>query len=241
VPYAHLGTGNYHPRTTRLYTDFGLLTANPEICADINEVFAHITSLARPARMKRLLLAPFAMHRRVVEMIRREAKHARDGKPARIVAKMNALIEEQVIRALYAASEAGVAIDLVVRGACALRPGVPGMSSNIRVRSILGRFLEHHRVWMFGNGGERDVWLSSADWMGRNLFRRIEVAFPVRDPVLRARVIAEGLEIYLTDDADAWTLGAGGTWTRVEPRHGARRRSAQATLLEQLREKAKGD
>jgi polyphosphate kinase len=241
VPYAHLGTGNYHPRTTRLYSDFGLLTADPEICADVNEVFLHITSLARPARMKRLLLAPFAMHRRIVEMIRREAKHARDGKPARIVAKMNALIEEQVIRALYAASEAGVAIDLVVRGACALRPGVPGMSSNIRVRSILGRFLEHHRVWMFGNGGERDVWLSSADWMGRNLFRRIEVAFPVRDPVLRARVIAEGLEIYLTDDADAWTLGAGGTWTRVEPRHGARRRSAQATLLEQLREKAKGD
>jgi polyphosphate kinase len=241
VPYAHLGTGNYHPRTTRLYSDFGLLTADPEICADVNEVFAHITSLARPARMKRLLLAPFTMHRRIVEMIRREAKHAREGKPARIVAKMNALIEEQVIRALYAASEAGVVIDLVVRGACALRPGVPGMSANIRVRSILGRFLEHHRVWLFENGGERDVWLSSADWMGRNLFRRIEVAFPVRDPELRARVIAEGLEIYLTDDADAWTLDAAGAWTRVETRRGGRRRSAQGTLLEQLRDRTKED
>jgi len=240
-PYAHLGTGNYHPRTTRLYSDFGLLTADPEICADVNEVFAHITSLAKPARMKRLLLAPFAMHRRIVEMIRREAKHAREGKPARIVAKMNALIEEQVIRALYAASEAGVEIDLIVRGACALRPGVPGMSANIRVRSILGRFLEHHRVWLFENAGERDVWLSSADWMGRNLFRRIEVAFPVRDPELRARVIAEGLEIYLTDDADAWTLDAEGAWTRVETRRAARRRSAQATLLEQLRDRAKED
>ena len=241
VPYAHLGTGNYHPRTTRLYSDFGLLTAEAEVCADVNEVFAHITSLARPARMNRLLLAPFTMHRRIVEMIRREAKHARDGKPARIVAKMNALIEEQVIRALYAASEAGVPIDLVVRGACALRPGVPGLSANIRVRSILGRFLEHHRVWLFENGGERDVWLSSADWMGRNLFRRIEVAFPVRDPELKARVIAEGLEIYLTDDADAWTLDAAGAWTRVESRRGGRRRSAQAALLEQLRERAKED
>ena len=149
VPYAHLGTGNYHPRTTRLYTDFGLLTADPEICADVNEVFLHITSLARAARLKRLLLAPFTMHRRVLEMIRRETRNARDGKPARIVAKMNALVEEGVIRALYAASTAGVQIDLIVRGACALRPGVPGVSENIRVRSILGRFLEHHRIWYF--------------------------------------------------------------------------------------------
>ncbi|HEX4884180.1 MAG TPA: polyphosphate kinase 1 [Casimicrobiaceae bacterium] len=235
VPYAHLGTGNYHPRTTRLYSDFGLLTADPELCADVNDVFLHITSLARPARMRRVLLAPFSMHRRIVEMIRREAKHARDGRPARIVAKMNALIEEQVIRALYEASNAGVEIDLIVRGACALRPGVPGLSSNIRVRSILGRFLEHHRVWMFANGGERDVWLSSADWMGRNLFRRIEVAFPLRDPKLKARVIAEGLEIYLDDNCDAWMLHQDGAWSKVVPRRGARRRSAQRTLLERLR------
>jgi polyphosphate kinase len=241
VPYAHLGTGNYHPRTTRLYSDFGLLTADPALCADANEVFLHITSLAKPARLHRLLLAPFSMHRRILEMIRREARHAREGRPARIVAKMNALIEEQVIRALYAASEAGVAIDLVVRGACALRPGVPGLSSRIRVRSIVGRFLEHHRVWMFDNDGKRDVWLASADWMGRNLFRRIEVAFPVRDPALKARVMQEGLEVYLEDNVDAWTLGPEGEWTRVVPAHGARRNSAQARLLERLRDGAQGD
>jgi len=191
--------------------------------------------------MNRLLLAPFTMHRRVIEMIRREARHAQQGKPARIVAKMNALAEEQVIRALYAASQAGVAIDLVVRGACALRPGVPGLSENIRVRSVLGRFLEHHRVWLFENDGARDVWLSSADWMGRNLFRRIEVAFPVLDPALKARVIDEGLEVYLADNCDAWELGADGAWSHVRPRRGARRRAAQQQLLERLREKARDD
>ena len=235
VPYAHLGTGNYHPRTTRLYTDFGLLTADPEICADVSEVFLHITSLAKPARLKRLLLAPFTMHRRVLEMIRRETRHAKEGQPAHIVAKMNALVEDGVIRALYAASSAGVKIDLIVRGACALRPGVPGMSENIRVRSILGRFLEHHRVWFFGNAGDPEVWLASADWMGRNLFRRVEVAFPVRDPVLRKRVVDEGLRAYLADNVDAWDLHSGGTWTKVKRRRGAKARSAQDTLLAQMR------
>jgi polyphosphate kinase len=241
VPYAHLGTGNYHPRTTRLYSDFGLLTADPELCADVNEVFLHITSYAKASRMKRLLLAPFTMHRRVIEMIRREARHAQEGKPARIVAKMNALVEEQVIRALYAASQAGVEIDLIVRGACALRPGVPGVSERIRVRSILGRFLEHHRVWLFENNGAKDVWLASADWMGRNLFRRIEVAFPVIDPALKARVIEEGLSVYLADNCDAWELAADGRWSRVVPRRGAKRRSAQLHLLDRLREPAQKD
>ncbi len=204
VPYVHLGTGNYHPRTTGLYTDFGLLTADPDICADVNEVFMHITSLAKAGRMKRLLLAPFTMHRRVLEMIRRETRHAGEGKPAHIMAKMNSLVEEGVIRALYAASAAGVKIDLIVRGACALRPGVAGVSENIRVRSILGRFLEHHRVWSFENDGHPEVWLASADWMGRNLFRRIEVAFPVIDAELRQRVVDEGLKAYLADHHDAW-------------------------------------
>jgi polyphosphate kinase len=235
VPYAHLGTGNYHPRTTRLYTDFGLLTADPEICADVHEVFLHITSLAKPARLKRLLLAPFTMHRRVLEMIRREMRHAREGKPARIIAKMNALVEEGVIRALYAASAAGVSIDLIVRGACALRPGVPGVSENIRVRSLLGRFLEHHRIWYFENDGNPDVWLSSADWMGRNLFRRVEVAFPVLDPELRRRVVDEGLKAYLADNRDAWELDAQAHWSKVKPRSGARRRSAQGELLAKMR------
>jgi polyphosphate kinase len=232
--YAHLGTGNYHPRTARLYTDFGLLTADPDLCQDVNEVFLHITSLAKAARMRRLLLAPFTMHRRIVSMIRREAQNARDGKPARIVAKMNALTEEGVIRALAQASQAGVEIDLVVRGACALRPGVPGHSQNIRVRSVLGRFLEHHRVWYFENGGAGDVWLASADWMGRNLFRRIEVAFPVRDPAAKRRVIDEGLMTYLADDRDAWILDAAGSWTRARPLRRGRARAAQDELLARL-------
>ncbi len=236
VPYVHLGTGNYHPRTTGLYTDFGLLTADPEICADVAEVFLHITSLAKAGRLKRLLLAPFTMHRRVLDMIRRETRHAREGRPARIIAKMNALVEEGVIRALYAASSAGVKIDLIVRGACALRPGVPGVSDNIRVRSILGRFLEHHRVWYFENDGTPDVWLASADWMGRNLFRRVEVAFPVLDPVLRKRVVDEGLKAYLADNREAWELDANGRWSPVKPRRGARRRSAQSELLAKMRE-----
>ncbi len=235
VPYAHLGTGNYHPRTTRLYTDFGLLTADPALCADVNEVFLHITSLARAGRLSRVMLAPFTMHRRVIELIRRETRHARAGKPARIIAKMNALLEEGVIRALYAASQAGVDIDLIVRGACALRPGVAGISDRIRVRSILGRFLEHHRVWYFENDGEPDVWLASADWMGRNLFRRIEVAFPVRDKALRKRVVDEGLLAYLADNCDAWTLGADGTWSKVKRRRAARPRRAQADLLAAMR------
>jgi polyphosphate kinase len=236
VSYAHLGTGNYHPRTATLYTDFGLLTADPDICADVNEVFLHITSLARARRLKRLLLAPFTMHRRVLDMIRRETRNARAGKPARIIAKMNALVEEGVIRALYAASEAGVDVDLIVRGACALRPGVAGVSDNIRVRSILGRFLEHHRVWYFENDGDPSVWLSSADWMGRNMFRRVEVAFPVRDPVLRKRVIDEGLKAYLADNREAWELDAHGHWSKVKPKRRARSRSAQSELLTRLRD-----
>jgi polyphosphate kinase len=237
VPYAHLGTGNYHPRTTRLYSDFGLLTADPDICADVNEVFLHITSLAKASKLKRLLLAPFTMHRRVIDLIRRETKHANEGRPARIKAKMNALLEEGVIRALQAASQAGVQIDLIVRGACALRPGVPGFSDNIRVRSILGRFLEHHRVWYFENGGEPDVWLASADWMGRNLFRRIEVAFPVQDAELKNRVVAEGLDAYLADNCDAWELGADGAWTKLKPRGREKAVSAQADLLAMMRGK----
>jgi polyphosphate kinase len=237
VPYTHLGTGNYHPRTTALYTDFGLLTADAELCADVNEVFLHITSLARAAKFKRLLLAPFTMHRRIIEMIRREAKHAKEGRPARIKAKMNALTDEGVIRALQAASQAGVSIDLIVRGACALRPGVPLHSENIRVRSILGRFLEHHRVWYFENGGEPEVWLASADWMGRNLFRRIEVAFPVQDPELRKRVVEEGLDAYLADTRDAWELQSDGQWVKPErtKEHGV---AAQTMLLERLAAKA---
>ncbi|HEV8258216.1 MAG TPA: polyphosphate kinase 1 [Casimicrobiaceae bacterium] len=236
-PYAHLGTGNYHPRTARLYTDFGLLTAHPEICADVEEVFLHITSLAKANKLKRLWLAPFTMHRHLLEAIRRESRHARDGKRACIVAKMNGLLEEAVIKALYAASQAGVNIDLIVRGACALRPGVEGVSDNIRVRSIVGRFLEHSRIWWFDNNGADDVYLASADWMGRNLFRRIEVAFPVLDPALKARVIDEGLKPYLGDSRDAWELDADASYARAKPRPRAQPSSAQAELLERMADK----
>jgi polyphosphate kinase len=236
-PYAHLGTGNYHPRTARLYTDFGLLTAHPEICADVEEVFLHITSLARANKLKRLWLAPFTMHRHLLEAIRRETRHARDGKRACIVAKMNGLLEEAVIKALYVASQAGVNIDLIVRGACALRPGVKGVSDNIRVRSIVGRFLEHSRIWWFDNNGADDVYLASADWMGRNLFRRIEVAFPVLDPTLKARVIEEGMKPYLGDSRDAWELDADASYARAKPRPRAQPSSAQAELLERMADK----
>ena len=236
-PYAHLGTGNYHPRTARLYTDFGLLTAHPEICADVEEVFLHITSLAKANKLKRLWLAPFTMHRHLLEAIRRETRHAREGKRARIVAKMNGLLEEAVIKALYAASQAGVSIDLIVRGACALRPGVKGVSDNIRVRSIVGRFLEHSRVWWFDNNGADDVYLASADWMGRNLFRRIEVAFPVLDPALKGRVIDEGLKPYLGDSRDAWELDADASYARAKPRPRAQPSSAQVELLERMADK----
>jgi polyphosphate kinase len=171
------------------------------------------------------------MQRRVLAMIAREARNARAGKPARIVAKMNALLEERVIDALCDASQAGVEIDLIVRGACALRPGVPGVSERIRVRSILGRFLEHERVWYFANGGEPAVWLSSADWMGRNLFRRIEVAFPVRDPALAKRVVAEALAASLADNRNAWQLHPDGNWRRVTRRKGAPVRSSHTELL----------
>ena len=238
-PYAHLGTGNYHPRTARLYTDFGLLTADSGICADVDEVFLHITSLAKPNKLKHLWLAPFTMHRHLLDAIRRETRNAKEGKPASIAAKMNALLEEAVIKALYAASQAGVKIDLVVRGACALRPGVKGVSENIRVRSIIGRFLEHSRIWVFHNGGAEDVYLASADWMGRNLFRRIEVAFPVLDPELKARVIAEGLDPYLADIRDAWELAEDGSYARPKARARGQPASAQAELLERLAERAK--
>jgi polyphosphate kinase len=214
VPYVHLGTGNYHPTTTKLYTDFGMLTANPEICADVERVFMHLTSLTKVEKLTHLWLAPFTLHKRVLAAIANEAKIAAAGKPGRLIAKMNGLVEEATINALYAASQAGVKIDLIVRGACALRPGVKGLSENITVRSILGRFLEHHRIWYFRNGGADDVYLASADWMGRNLFRRIEVAWPVLDRKLKQRVIDEGLRAYLDDTADAWLLGADGAYRK---------------------------
>ncbi len=236
VPYAHLGTGNYHPTTTKLYTDFGMLTANADLCADIEKVFMHLTSLTKAERLKLLWLAPFTLHKRLLAALDGEVKLAHAGKPARVIAKMNALTDEATIQALYVASQAGVKIDLIVRGACALRPGVKGLSETIRVRSIVGRFLEHHRIYYFRNDGKPMVYLSSADWMGRNLFRRIEIAWPVIEPKLARRVIDEGLKPYLDDTRDAWTLTASGEYR--PPRGGAASVSAQQQLLIRLAEKA---
>ncbi|MGQ0547550.1 MAG: polyphosphate kinase 1 [Betaproteobacteria bacterium] len=228
--YAHLGTGNYHSSTARLYTDFGLLTANEEVCADVNEVFKQLTGLGRVGRMKHLWQSPFTLHKRIVGAIRAEAKRAADGEEARIIAKMNALLEPQIIEELYAASAAGVKIDLVVRGVCALRPGIEGLSENIRVRSVVGRFLEHSRVFYFRAGGAEDVYLASADWMDRNFFRRIELCFPLLDPALKRRVVREGLQAYLDDNCQAWAMAPDGGYERLKPRRG-RRRSAQEELL----------
>ena len=228
--YVHLATGNYHPRTARSYTDFGLLTSNEELCADVAEVFKQLTGLGRAGKMKHIWQSPFTLHKRVVAAIQNEARHAREGRPARIIAKMNALLDPQVIDELYLASQAGVKIDLIVRGVCALRPGIAGLSENIRVRSVIGRFLEHSRVFYFLNAGAEDVFLSSADWMGRNFFRRIELCFPVLDPALKRRVVREGLQPYLDDNGQAWAMDGDGGYARVKPRRG-RRRSAQEELL----------
>jgi polyphosphate kinase len=232
--YAHLGTGNYNPTTARFYTDFGLLTSDEALTADVNEVFIHLTSLTRPTQLEAIWLAPFSLQKEIVRAIRQEAAIAREGKPARIIAKMNSLTDESVIRALYDASRDGVRIDLIVRGACALRPGVPGLSDKIRVRSIVGRFLEHSRIFYFRNNLKHDIYLSSADWMNRNLFRRVEVAFPVRTPALKKRVLREGLQVYLKDNVNAWELGSDGRYRRRKPRGSQSPHSAQQTLMELL-------
>lgn len=230
--YVHLGTGNYHPRTTRLYTDFGLLTCNREIGEDVATVFKQLTGLGQATELRHLWQAPFTLQPKVVAAIRREAEIAREGRKARVIAKMNALLEPETIEALYDASQAGVEIDLIVRGPCALRPGVPGLSDNIRVRSVIGRFLEHHRIFYFRADGEEQVYLSSADWMDRNFFRRIEIAFPVLDARIKRRVIREGLRPYIADNSQAWEMQSGGCYRRKSPR-GARR-SAQLALLQEL-------
>jgi len=229
--YAHLGTGNYHARTARLYTDFGLLTCNEELTQDVNQLFTQITGLGKAGRMKRLWQSPFTLHGEIVAAIEREAENARAGKPAAIVAKMNALLEPRVIAALYAASQAGVKIDLIVRGVCALKPGIEGLSDHIRVRSVVGRFLEHSRIFYFKNvDGEERVYLSSADWMDRNFFRRIETCFPILNPKLRKRVIAEGLKPYLRDNVQAWEMLSDGSFRR-KPARRAQPYCAQAELL----------
>ncbi|MCP1661089.1 polyphosphate kinase 1 [Neisseria perflava] len=215
--YAHLGTGNYHQGTSRIYTDFGLITADEQITADVNTLFLEITGLGKPAKLNKLYQSPFTLHKMVIERIAQETEHAKAGKPARVVAKMNSLIEPTVIEALYTASQAGVQVDLIVRGMCTLRPGVKGLSDNIRVRSIVGRQLEHSRIYYFYNNGAEDTFISSADWMGRNFFRRIEVATPIEAADLKARVIKEGLSMALADNTKAWQMQPDGSYVRLHP------------------------
>ncbi len=231
--YAHLSTGNYHQINSRTYTDIGLMTADPEIGEDLHKVFQQLSGLGPRIALKHLLHSPFTLYTGVMERIERETALARAGRPARIVAKLNALNEARVIEALYRASQAGVEIDLIVRGACTLRPGVPGVSERIRVRSIIGRFLEHSRVYWFGNDGAPEIYCASADWMERNLMRRIEIAFPIRDPELAARVYEETLANSLADNTQAWLLDADGRYRRSVP--GQRPPySAQQALLDKL-------
>ncbi|WP_184034771.1 polyphosphate kinase 1 [Chitinivorax tropicus] len=231
--YVHLGTGNYHPRTTKLYTDFGLFSCNESICADVNDVFLQLTGLGHASELKRLWQSPFTMFDRLALAINNEINIAKAGRPASIIAKMNSLLEPKVIDLLYKASQAGVKIHLIIRGVCALRPGVPGLSENINVRSVIGRFLEHTRVWYFHNDKQEDLYLASADWMARNLFGRIEVAFPILDNKVKRRVIREGLRPYLVDNVRAWEMEPDGSYRRKTARAG-KERSAQQTLLAEL-------
>ena len=231
--YIHLGTGNYHTRTARAYTDISYLTCDREIGEDVHKVFMQLTGLGRVGRLKKIVQSPFALHRAMLERIEAETRNAREKKPARIIAKMNALSEPRIIQALYEASQAGVPIDLFVRGQCCLRPGVPGVSETIRVRSIVGRFLEHSRIFYFFAGGEELVLCASADWMQRNFFRRVETLFPIVEKRLAHRLFAEGLEIYLADNAQAWALQSDGKYRRLRP--GSQPRlAAQEALLERL-------
>lgn len=231
--YVHLGTGNYHSKTARIYTDYGLFTADKRIGQDVHHIFMQLTSLGRSKALKEILHSPFTLHSAIIEKIGREAELAREGKPARIVAKMNQLTDPSVIRALYEASQAGVQIELIVRGMASLRPGVVGVSENIRLRSVIGRFLEHTRLYYFQNDGADELYASSADWMERNLLHRVETAFPISDKKSRKKVLAD-IELYLEDNFSAWQLQSDGSYCRAEPEEGAEIKDAQQILLKQL-------
>jgi polyphosphate kinase len=230
--YTHMGTGNYHHITSRFYSDFGLMTANPAIGRDVSKIFQQLTSLGETKNLEVLLQSPFTLLSGMIKRIEREAKHAKADRPARIIAKMNGLEEESIIDALYEASQAGVKIDLIVRGICSLRPGIPGLSENITVTSIVGRFLEHHRIYYFENdGGQPDLFCSSADWMKRNLTARVETGFPILDPACFQQVYTEGLAIYLEDNTSAWLLQPDGSYI-AKPQNGQVPFNAQQALIE---------
>jgi len=233
--YAHLSTGNYNPVTARLYTDVAMLTADPDITADVSDLFNLLTGYARPPAWRSIVVAPQGMKDRVLEWIDGERKEAEAGRPTLILAKMNSLVDREVVKALYRASQAGVPIDLVVRGICCLRPGVPGLSENIRVRSVVDRFLEHERVFVFGIGARSRMFFSSADWMPRNFLRRVELCWPVKDAAIRRRVFDEILYATLADNRKAWALGPDGSYERVAPGPGDPVLRSQEWLLEEER------
>jgi polyphosphate kinase len=229
--YVHLATGNYNPTTARLYTDIGLLTCKPEFGEDATNLFNLLTGICQFQGMKKLIVAPFDLQARLLQLIEREIGHAQRGLPARIIARMNSLVEPALIETLYRASQAGVKIDLIVRGICCLRPGVKGVSENITVRSIVDRFLEHSRIYFFENACQPEVFAGSADWMPRNLFRRIEAVFPIEDGNLRERVLSEILAVTLADNVKARFLCADGTYRRTEPRNGEKKRRSQTEFI----------
>jgi polyphosphate kinase len=229
--YLHLGTGNYNPVTARIYTDFSLMTSDPELGADATDLFNYLTGYSRQTRFRKMLVAPINLRQRMASMIAREAEHALNGRPARILMKMNALVDPEMIDLLYGASRAGVRVDLIIRGICSLRPGIKGISDNIDVISIVGRFLEHARAFYFENGGSPELYCGSADLMQRNLDRRVEVLFPIEDPAIRDHVVQDILSVQLADNTQARRLRADGTWERVRPEKGRRRIDSQAIFL----------
>ena len=229
--YMHLGTGNYNPSTAKVYTDLSYFTARPELADDVSALFNMLTGLTDAPKWKKLAVAPLTLLDRLVFLVNRETEKAKKGEPARIQAKMNALVDPTIIQALYAASSAGVDIDLIVRGMCALRPGVPGVSERIRVTSIVDRFLEHHRIFVFGVGPTSEVYLASSDWMTRNFLRRIETMFPIDDPALKARILDEIMGVHLADNVKARRLQSDGTWVRLQPSEGATPVRSQTALL----------
>jgi polyphosphate kinase len=237
--YVHLGTGNYHPRTARIYTDFSLFTTAPELTEEVAIVFNTLTGLAGYPGLKKLLVAPFDLNTRIIGMIERERDLAAAGKPARIIVKLNSLVDQGIIEKLYEASCAGVKIDLIVRGICCLRPKIPGLSENIRVISIVGRFLEHSRIYYFSNDGDPQLFLASADWMPRNFRRRVEIAFPIEAPALRDEILNEVLPRFLTDYGKARELQPDGSYVRLRPEEGAPRSQAQLQFRESSRRQAK--
>lgn len=230
--YLHLGTGNYHQSTAKMYTDFGILTTRVELTQDIDNIFAQITGIGRAEMLNVVYQSPFTLYDMIIKSIETEIHNALNGKKSLIIAKMNSLLETQVIRALYRASQAGVKIRLIIRGACALRPQIPGISDNIEVRSIVGRFLEHHRIFYFYNDGNENTYLSSADWMKRNLFRRVETCIPIIDKKIKNRIIREGLSIYLRDNTESWIMQSDGAYKRKTSR--GQKISAQNKLMEKL-------